>query len=175
MIAIDDRADEVPDSPTPVTAAVTTSWSEDEEELEEAEIIEDDLFFPDDDQEPLPLESTTVPASSRDPLSTVTLAEIYLAQGLYDQALRIFWDLSDADPDNEQLQQRIIEIEMLLAEEAFPPSGTETVVPGGAELLPEIGSSLFPLVEPASHSLHEQIVLTLELWLASIERRRTCR
>ena len=168
---------------------------EDEEDLEEAEIVEDDLPSFDDWQEeilveptaevkepePLVLEETepsreplvlegTEP--SRDPLTTATLAEIYLSQGFHDQALRIFRELADAAPDNDELRRRIAEIERLKTDTLTTPASPDSsTVEAPLETFrgePSPSATFTVTAEDRS-------VADLEKWLLSIERRRACR
>jgi tetratricopeptide (TPR) repeat protein len=46
-------------------------------------------------------------AEEKDPLSTVTLAELYISQGYPEMALNIFRELLDSDPENIELKNRI--------------------------------------------------------------------
>lgn len=156
---------------------------EDEEDLEEAEIVEDDLLSFDDWQEEILVEPTaeveepeplvlaeTEP--SRDPLTTATLAEIYLSQGFHDQALRIFRELAEATPDNDELRRRIAEIERLKTDTITTPASPDSTT-GEAPLETfrgEPSPSATFTVTAADRS-----VANLEKWLLSIERRRACR
>jgi len=49
-------------------------------------------------------------------VATVTLAEIYFQQGLKEQALQIYRQLQEREPDNESVRKRIAEIEASKAE-----------------------------------------------------------
>lgn len=49
------------------------------------------------------------------PLPTMTLVEIYLAQGYRDKALAVLQEMSAADPDRQEVQDRIREIEQGLS------------------------------------------------------------
>ncbi len=150
---------------------LTRTWSEDEDDLEEAEVVDDELLFA-DEQEPEVSGSAagSAPLSSRPPLSTVTLAEIYLAQGFHDQALRIYEDLFLDDPDNGDLLRRITEIEALRSEPFFPLAAPESAVSENRE------SPAPPLLpaEIARKSHGERVVAELEQWLESIRRRTAC-
>lgn len=44
----------------------------------------------------------------KDPLTTVTLAELYVSQGFTKRALTIFRELLEADPENQELKNRIL-------------------------------------------------------------------
>ncbi len=68
-----------------------------------------------------PPEDSESPTSS---VKTVTLAEIYFNQGLKEQALEIYRQLLEREPDNVQIQQRISEITASQVAEPGPPSPT---------------------------------------------------
>jgi tetratricopeptide (TPR) repeat protein len=93
----------------------------------------------------------------KDPLTTVTLAELYAAQGYPKQALKIFGELSEADPENMGLKNRIIALKREIdegEESAGEGSGgletiPEQVVSGGFEIeRVELEIPEEPMVEP---------------------------
>lgn len=49
-----------------------------------------------------------------EPLETATLADLYLKQGMADQALNIYHNLLTRDPDNLSFRRRIRDIELIL-------------------------------------------------------------
>ncbi len=149
---------------------VTVSWSEDEDDLEDAEIVDDDELFMDDDPEPFLPEPETAPQAPRDPLTTATLAEIYLAQGFYDQALQIYEELYDADPDNDELLCRITDIELLRSEAHFSPE----VFGKTAPKIPLTSPSFRPEATASGETHGERVVAALEGVLENIQRRRQC-
>jgi hypothetical protein len=71
-----------------------------------------------------PLEDADVPVlgenetldESTPNVATVTLAEIYFQQGLKEQALQIYRQLLDRDPENEKVRQRVEEIGVAITE-----------------------------------------------------------
>ena len=164
------------------TDAVFKSVIEDEEDLEEAEIVDDDLLTLDECTEESPLASIAednvpdVVGSTRDPLTTATLAEIYLAQGFHDQALKIYRELADVSPGNDEVRRRIVEIEKLktetIAVPALPDSTTGVAGKAPQELLSAEPS---PYRSFSQESGADRAVAALEEWLESIERRRACR
>jgi hypothetical protein len=163
-----------------ISTVVTASWSEDEEDLEEAEIVEEDDIIGDsehsfvDDPEPEYRDSPTQ-NSSRDPLSTVTLAEIYLSQGFLAQALKIFQDLSDEDPANEELYLRIADIQARMDDELAPPVEMNIETYESPETFPEQTSFPTPVSNDLMLPPHEEILFALESCLENIERMRRCR
>lgn len=179
-----------------VESAVAASLHEEsEEDLEEAEIVEDDDLLADDWLEEVSAPTSEVgaetgtipdlfaglpgadalsfgvpsppspipspgpsPSPGRDPLSTATLAEIYLAQGFLDQALKIFRELLKDEPDNADVQRRIAEIEAQKAR-SFT-SGMEPAAPAA----PDSGSS--------QGAGDQRALSELEEWLENIKRSR---
>lgn len=118
--------------------------SDDEEILENLEIVEDEDDFGDEDQDEtgvyVPESSVaTIPVSvtvthTSDPLSTVTLAELYVTQGFTHKALEIFRSILSADPGNSLIRARIAALELQDLVAAPPPvedgdSNTEQVCP----------------------------------------------
>ena len=150
------------------------SGCEDEEELEEAEIVDDDLLSLDERIEDIPTVTATedpVPDEEpfRDPLTTATLAEIYLAQGFHDQALKIYRELADEAPDNEVLRRRITGIELLKADTGTAPASADSAVI-------DVETPLeLQFTESCPESDADRAVAALEGWLQGIERRRACR
>jgi tetratricopeptide (TPR) repeat protein len=148
------------------------SGHEEEEELEEAEIVEDDLLSHDEWIEDIPTVSEDpVPDEEpfRDPLTTATLAEIYLAQGFHDQALKIYRELADEAPGNDELRRRIAEIELLNAD-----TGTATVSADSA-VIDVVTPLELQFTKSCPESDADRAVAALEGWLQGIERRRACR
>lgn len=173
-----------------------------EEVIEEAEIVEDDF-----DEESLSV--TADPAQKmmpeKDPLTTATLADIYVAQGFLDRALKIYRDLLTDDPDNAELKQKLFDLKLKLEggeaaagndapeieesprETAFPEpeisvaSFTSAVVPERRlELIDELDEVPLHLPEDDfSHSTGSSTVegqrAVLEEWLGNIRRMRECR
>jgi len=58
-------------------------------------------------------------------IATVTLAEIYFNQGLKEQALQIYRQLQEREPDNESVLKRILEIEASKADGDDKGSGPD--------------------------------------------------
>jgi tetratricopeptide (TPR) repeat protein len=52
----------------------------------------------------------------KDPLTTVTLAELYLSQGFPKKALQIFSELAETDPSNQELKNRIASLKQEIDE-----------------------------------------------------------
>jgi len=151
-----------------------------EEDLEEAEIVEEGELA-DELAALLKRDAATSheKESSRGPLSTATLAEIYLAQGFTKQALRIYQDILEDDPGNNNARRRIAEIEALHVE-AFPSMDdqvtAESIIGEAPELFTEFSESLSPVLDSSPETgQDDRAVAILEGWLENIEKRRNGR
>lgn len=81
------------------------------EELEEAEEGEDEEFiYPVQPRATVPDSLIPGELEGKDPLNTVTLAELYISQGFLKRALTIYRELVMADPDNLELKRRLVEL-----------------------------------------------------------------
>lgn len=113
--------------------------------------------------EPAPAAEAPRPADAgRNPLSTATLAEIYLSQGFHAQALTIYRELLRDEPDSARLRQRIADIETLQAGAA----GAADAPTGGR-------TSGAPEPSPAdAEAGRKKSLAALDDWLRNIEKRR---
>ncbi|GFO58034.1 hypothetical protein GMST_03590 [Geomonas silvestris] len=92
--------------PELVHPAAAVRLEEPEEEiLEDVEILEDLELLEDEPEELQPVE-----AALRDPLTTPTLAELYVSQGFLDKAIAIYQELSAAAPGNQGYRLRWAEL-----------------------------------------------------------------
>ncbi|HTP65749.1 MAG TPA: tetratricopeptide repeat protein [Geobacteraceae bacterium] len=188
------------DGDVPAMDAIPDEEAEEILELTEADIYEEPLGEEESPEE-LPLnlpftESVAVTpafagAERKDPLTTATLAELYVSQGFPERALEIYRELLAEDPENDELKERLAAVEKEL--NALPaPAGEEldeTAHSGPATdkqeeatlaVLPALmeapdGASTAALADGGSQSravYEEQIIHTLEMWLENIKRRR---
>ena len=136
------------------------SYEESEEEIiEDIEILEElDVFEETDsdfdivDEKPLPV--TAPPAESHhDPLSTGTLAELYVKQGFIHKALEIYRSIQIDDPGNLAVSTRITELEQM-----------DTII---------ATENLSAVVMPQGTA--DNALATLEGWLENIRRIKSCR
>jgi tetratricopeptide (TPR) repeat protein len=58
-------------------------------------------------------------------VATVTLAEIYFQQGLREQALQIYRQLLEREPENDSVRKRIEEIEATKPDGGEPGPGSD--------------------------------------------------
>jgi tetratricopeptide (TPR) repeat protein len=150
-------------------APAESAVQEFEEDDEIIDLLESDIV------EEFELEEMAPPAAvveRPDPLSTATLAELYIQQGFTDKALDIYHALYAEDPTNRTVQVRIAEIEAReAATAAFP------VMSDGADTISGTfyqDSSAFPQGIPVQGTA-DDVISTLEGWLENIRRIKACR
>jgi tetratricopeptide (TPR) repeat protein len=148
----------------PVFPLETLAAEEDVLELDDADILLEEV-------EEEPPVSAEVPR--HDPLSTATLAELYIQQGFLSKALDIYRSLSDADPMNSTALARIAELEALQAVEETPPGIPMTPTCEAAPLAVQESPVLPPGIPAQGES--DAVLATLEGWLDSIRRIKACR
>ena len=111
-----------------------------------------------------------------EPITTATIAEIYIRQGFLQRALKVYRDLLRADPQNTvvkqkltDLQQRILETEGGPAEKAALTSPLKD-----ASLTPVVPPEVENLISPPSvePSPRPDLLTVLNGWLESIYRRK---
>lgn len=157
----------------------------DDEEIIELtdEVIDDEEELPPplyeySDEADVPVAEVVEPPAS--PLSTATIAELYLSQGFAEKALDIFRELLASDPGNDELRQRVEEVGELVAgrnrEEMLVEPEEETAASGPVPGLPLAEAAVPVVEEPAELQVpaHEppSVLETLEGWLANIRRLR---
>ena len=108
-------------------------------------------------QEPV-MDQTT---DSMKPITTATIADIYIEQGLYDKALDVYTELLSEKPQDVTVQQKISELQALMSNSAAPaaPVEPQAVVPDMSAAPLETGSS-------------NVVIDRLNDWLAAIQARR---
>lgn len=156
--------------------------TEDGIDLEDAEIIEeltDEDLLAEDEFIVSPAEKDDAARGGKNPLSTVTLAELYVSQGFTKRALTIYRELLETDPDNAELKKRLYQLKEAIDEDAANARHSllagevkETEAAGGAESAGSADSAAPPEGMPAGAAADEQVIETLEKWLDAIRRRR---
>lgn len=116
------------------------------------------------------------PVGQKDPLTTVTLAELYVTQGFLKRALTIYRELVDETPQNQELKNRLMELkrrvdadqDSIKTANLATEIETETVVTS-------------PLVAPvqteaiaARPDAAADEIANLQNWLDNIRRIRQC-
>ena len=116
-----------------------------------------------------------------EPIPTATLAEIYVKQGLIDQAIKIYRDILKQTPDNNAAQNRMAQLQEQLGvkfeivESELPPEiDTPAVQQTSAEIVEQVVSAA-PESSPEIQSVpNDQSPLTIfKSWLTAIKLRRT--
>lgn len=171
----------------------SVDWDDNEEIIEDLEILEEDQP---DDRSPLQpmISAPAFPTSAEaqhDPLSTGTLAELYVSQGFIHKALDIYRDILADNPASGAVSARVAELEQLAqATQPSPPSdedfyedesaGTPEVVQPLMSSVPQQESVPAAPVWSAGSDLPQQgaadnALETLEGWLENIRRVKSCR
>lgn len=104
------------------------------------------------------------------PIATATLADIYIRQGLFDKALKVYQDLLRVDPNNSELLKRVENLTNRMA-----PLGA--VGDAVVSELPEVAAKAQIIEQTVSDagrsgSVAERMVFELERFLGGIRRRR---
>lgn len=115
-----------------------------------------------------------------DPISTPTIAEIYIRQGFLGRAMKVYRDLLQADPRNEEIRQKLLD----LKERIESQKATLTTAPGPSTPAAPTAVST-PLDPPVSAVAHQALseeeqrkasvahqLLELNRWLDLISRRK---
>ena len=124
----------------------------------------------------------TVPDKPGEPIPTATLAEIYVKQGLFDKAIKIYQDIISQSPDNDAARDRMAQLQEQLSGKAEmaadeQPSEIDTAIVtqsiAEAEAAPVV-----PVTSANSPELqnvpNEQSPLTVfKSWLHAIKLGRT--
>lgn len=98
-----------------------------------------------------------------EPISTPTIAEIYIKQGFPKRAMKVYRDLLNADPHNDVIRQKLIDLKRMIDAEALPETKKSAKVVDLIEKTAVVGPE-------SSGSI--RYTETLNLWLDSIRRRR---
>ena len=164
---------------------LVTSDDEEEiiEDLEILELDESDLF-----EEPLEggeEEPELAGAIHHDPLSTTTLAELYVQQGFVSKALDIYYAILADDPANSVALSRVAELSASGANQGEPGEDVTPVAPGTPEtaecVAPEVRFEPPPAASAVvdtglkPQAVADNAVAVLEDWLENIRRIKACR
>lgn len=140
------------------------------------------LDFPDFSEEADEATPETAEAAFQPcPLPTVTLAELYEAQGFHEKAREVYSELLEKDPENQVLQERLEVVSLHLEKSSAPVSlGEETAFAEPLSEYPDqVGISLESSREDKEIGTEQnsdaQVLETLELWLDAVRRRKECR
>jgi tetratricopeptide (TPR) repeat protein len=120
-----------------------------------------------------PLRPFAAVHSHADPISTPTIAEIYIRQGFLGRAMKVYRDLLQADPHNEEIRQKLVELKLRIETQKSATAATAPV-----DLATTIVEASVPAVdtaagsEPGPEGAAAQQLAILTRWLDSISRRR---
>lgn len=121
-------------------------------------------------------EQSTESGADASPIPTATLADLYLKQGLFIEAARIYRDILRRDPANERARIMLADLEQRIAETAAPtPASEETAVAVSQEPPQPISAAPEPENEPVFAAPPADSLSTLDMyqrWLNAIEQRR---
>ncbi len=103
-------------------------------------------------------EQEAEPSVAEPPIATVTIAELFVRQGLFSQACQVYRDILQIEPENEEVRQKLSALEWELA---------------GEEPEPVEDRPVETVQDPAKeNSVTEEPLVVLQRWLATIRRRR---
>lgn len=146
-----------------------------DEIIEDVEILEmDEADLVEVDETEYGVAPSTAPVEkTHDPLSTVTLAELYVQQGFIDKALEIYRVILADNPANCDVQSRIAKLEIQeptgsVVAQDFEPSDD---IAAGWVFQKETAAISVPPAQGAA----DNAVSVLEGWLDNIRRMKACR
>jgi tetratricopeptide (TPR) repeat protein len=91
--------------------------------------------------------------SAKAPIATTTIAELFVKQGLLSQACQVYRDILQADPENEQVRAKLIELEGRLS----------------SNPLAAVADDQASVAIPAAQ---DEPLATLQRWLTAVRLRR---
>lgn len=110
---------------------------------------------------------------SGDPISTATIAEIYIRQGFLTRALKVYRDLLQADPKNDEIRRKLVALKQRIDQEGVLKKGSESS--GGVSAAPPAPPVSEAKPGPAASAAENEASRQLEVltsWLDSISKRR---
>lgn len=141
-------------------------------ELSEEEAPEEEFAWEDDTTASGGVQGATTSLSAdtepaRDPLSTATLAELYVSQGFLKRAVTIYRELLETDPDNEDLKRRMMELKEAVDRDQV--SAREHALDDLS--LENVAGPVTTSDEQVEAGGTDSVLRTLERWLENIGRR----
>jgi len=147
-------------------------------ELDEGDLIEE---IPEDGED----EAEPDASVHHDPLSTTTLAELYVQQGFVAKALEIYRSILADDPANGVALARVAELAAAGASQEIPCGDAAGVTTGGSEPVAYADGEARFEPPPAAAAVADaglrprgaadNALATLEGWLENIRRIKACR
>ncbi len=120
------------------------------------------------------------PVGQKDPLTTVTLAELYISQGFLKRALTIYRELVDENPQNQELKNRLMELKRRVDADqvsirmANQATETETEINETVVVTPPLFAPVQSEATVARPDAAADEIATLQSWLDNIRRIRQC-
>ena len=112
---ISDRDEETPETAPPEPSSQTTMTIVREDESQADQVpVEPEESSPKEEDAGDSAGQTDAPRFGRPPILSPTLGEIYVAQGRYQEALEVFEQLLEKDPQNQRFQRKIADIKMII-------------------------------------------------------------
>ena len=163
-------------------AVFEADQEDDEEIIEDLEIIEEP-YFEERDQPVAGLSLAGIipdvdgPAAlQHDPLSTGTLAELYVTQGFIHKALEIYRAILVDNPADQVVAERVAELEKLEAGSPEPDFGIDYTLEEEAVDEPDSSMTAETILQNSgSDGVVNNALSTLDRWLDSIRRIKLCR
>jgi tetratricopeptide (TPR) repeat protein len=176
-------AGEPPQIVTPSEPVVSEVKIDEYVEEDVYELSEDDIVHDEDEGgEPVAPPATDVSSPAHhDPLSTLTLAELYEQQGFIAKALDIYRAVLADDPANGHLQAKISQLEQQPAVETLQEQFEIADVAGEPEpsasaAFEEVATPVEPKdFSPLVHNQADNVVEALDSLLENIRRIKACR
>ncbi len=116
------------------------------------------------------------------PIKTATLAEIYIKQGLLREAIKVYREILEAHPENEEIRRKALALKKRLEEEGgaaaapSPPKPASPVPPPAPQPQAPAATKSAPVAAPpkgpSSPDSGEGAIRNLEAWLEIIRKRR---
>lgn len=107
------------------------------------------------------------------PISTATIAEIYVRQGFTLRALKVYRDLLQADPHNEEIRRKLVELKAQIDRDQGKEDESTAGFEEESAILPAPEVQTVSATAPALGSvIAAGVIEQLEGWLVAIEQRR---
>lgn len=175
-----------PSAPREHQDAEYVVFDEEEELIEDQEILDlDESDMIEEQPEGGEEEPERAGAAHHDPLSTTTLAELYVQQGFISKALDIYHTILTDDPANSVALARVAELSVAGAGQGEPGEDIVRVAPGNPETAVCIAREVRFEQSPAASAVvdaglqtqgvADNAIVVLEGWLENIRRIKACR
>lgn len=109
-----------------------------------------------------------------DPISTPTIAEIYIRQGFLGRAMKVYRDLLQADPRNEEIRRKLVELKQRIEAQkaaAVPAAPAEPLVTRVENVPVPAAEAVSAAAGQGAATAAPQLAV-LTRWLDAIDRRR---